>query len=154
MPFGSMHGGGMSDGTGTYDENGKFTPHPKTKRMPDGGTGYHIGNGMYMHRPKYKWDPSLKGFVNKREPTFYETFEPPVVEPTTPVEQPQIPENPGVRKVVVSTYGITVPISTGRRAVTGNVIDASDLVPRLVGGETTVVTFTIPVLSRTALGPL
>jgi hypothetical protein len=128
--------------------------YPEKRRTWDGGTAVHIGGGNYIAKPKFRWDPHLKGFVRKREQSFYETFEPPTVEPTTSAEQPQIPENPGVRKEAVSTYGVTIPISTGRRAVTGNIVDATDLVPRLVGGSTTVVTFTVPVTARTAGGPL
>jgi hypothetical protein len=128
--------------------------HPSKKRMPDGGTGYHIGNGMYLAKPNYRWDPSLKGYVRKEQQSFYDVFNPPTVEHTTPVEQPQVPENPGVRKEAFSTYGVTIPISTGRRAVAGNIIDASDLVPRLVGGSTTVVTYTVPITTRTAVGPV
>lgn len=48
-------------------------------------------------------------------------------------DQEQVPENPGVRKTVVSTYGIAIPISTGRRRVGGNVIWASPAVPIMIG---------------------
>ena len=45
----------------------------------------------------------------------------------------QSPTNPGIREVAYSGYGEHIPVSIGKRAVTGNVIDASPLTPRLVG---------------------
>lgn len=69
-------------------------------------------------------------------------FEPTITRKT--VEQ-QTPANPGIRKVVVSTYGITVPVSMGMRVVTGNIIDAEPIVPRLEGAYEYTVEERIPV---------
>lgn len=125
--------------------NNRPNPYfPKTKIMPDGGTGYHVGNGAYIAKPNYRWQPGV-GYVRElKYGRDKEDNSPPTVSPSTDVEQPQIPENPGIRKEAFSTYGVTIPVSTGRRVVTGNIVDASDLVPRLIGGSVTTIEFVVP----------
>jgi len=60
-------------------------------------------------------------------------------------DKPQVPENPGIRKQAFSTYGVSIPVSIGRRAVTGNVIDATDITPVLIPGKTTVTEIKVPI---------
>lgn len=59
-------------------------------------------------------------------------------------EQQNRPENPGIRKATVSTYGAKIPISLGRRRLYGNIIESSALVPRLVGTRTYTVEVEVP----------
>ena len=59
--------------------------------------------------------------------------------------QEQAPGNPGIRKAAFSTYGVAIPISIGRRAITGNVIDATDIVPVMVGTYDYWVEYQIPI---------
>lgn len=61
-------------------------------------------------------------------------------------EQEGKPANPGIREASVSTYGGTIPISIGRRRLGGNVIEASTLVPRLIGTRTYTVDYEIPIV--------
>lgn len=63
------------------------------------------------------------------------------------IVQEQAPSNPGIRKVAVSTYGTTVPVSIGRRVVTANIIDAEPITPRLIGGGEYVVRERLPFYS-------
>jgi hypothetical protein len=60
-------------------------------------------------------------------------------------KQDTAPENPGVQTVAFSTYGITIPISMGRRRLVGNVIDALDLVPRLIGNRDYYIDYEVPI---------
>lgn len=57
----------------------------------------------------------------------------------------QSPANPGIRTVQASTYGATVPVSIGRRAVTGHIVDADPIMPHLVGAYSYVVRERVPV---------
>lgn len=59
--------------------------------------------------------------------------------------QEQRPENPGIREVAFSTYGINIPVSIGKRAVTGNIIDATPPTPEIVGAYEYWVEYKIPV---------
>jgi len=128
--------------------------NPRTKSVNDGAggktTAYHIGNGMYIAKVKYKYNPSTGGFeADFREPK-EKTPDATPAQPknVTVVERAQIPENPGIRKEAYSTYGVTIPVSVGRRVVTGNIVDATDLTPVLVGGKTTISEVTVPVYNR------
>jgi|SRR5215217_634085 len=78
-------------------------------------------------------DP-LEALLNKFEPTI-----------TRKVVEQQTPANPGIRLVSVSTYGITVPVSIGRRVVTGNIVDAEPITPRLEGAYEYEVAERVPV---------
>lgn len=46
-------------------------------------------------------------------------------------DQPEQPDNPGIREVSVSTYGNTIPVSLGRRRVSGNIVQSTNIIPRL-----------------------
>jgi len=72
---------------------------------------------------------------------YYVIFEPTV---TRKVVEQQTPANPGIRLVAASTYGTTVPVSIGRRVITGNIIDAEPITPRLEGAYEYTVTERIP----------
>jgi hypothetical protein len=126
--------------------------YARTKVVDDGAggktTAYHIGNGMYISKVKYKWSIKENGYVadfrDKKEKTRDETPS----QDNAVAEQPQIPENPGIRKEAYSTYGVSIPVSVGRRVVTGNIVDATDLIPVLIGAKTTVTEITVPVYNR------
>lgn len=66
------------------------------------------------------------------------------------VEDPRVddqsaePNSPGRREVTASTYGKVIPISFGIRRLEGNIIQASDLIPRLVGNQTKYIEYQIP----------
>jgi hypothetical protein len=66
--------------------------------------------------------------------------------------QEQRPENPGIREVAFSTYGINIPVSIGKRAVTGNIIDATPPTPEIVGAYEYWVEYKIPIF-ESGLGP-
>lgn len=68
-------------------------------------------------------------------------FEPTV---TRNIVEQQTPANPGIREVTVSTLGVTIPVSMGRRVVTGNIIDAEPIAPRLEGAYEYTITERIP----------
>lgn len=72
---------------------------------------------------------------------YYVIFEPTI---TRKVVEQQTPANPGIRLVAASTYGTVVPVSIGRRVVTGNIIDAEPITPRLEGAYEYTVTERIP----------
>lgn len=57
-----------------------------------------------------------------------------IAKPIKQATQAQTPENPGIRHQAVSTYGVSIPVSIGRRVITGNIIDASPIAPVLIGG--------------------
>lgn len=59
-------------------------------------------------------------------------------------EQEQAPDNPGIRTQKFSTHGVSIPVSIGHRPVTGNIIDASEIVPRLEGTYDYWVEYQIP----------
>jgi len=119
--------------------------YPKTKRMPDGGVGYHVGSGQYIASPKYRYSIRDRGYVRIIRRTNDVNYDISNIASIPQEEQPQTPENPGIRKESYSTYGISIPISAGRRAVAGNVIDATDLTPVLIGYKVTVTEITVPV---------
>lgn len=60
-------------------------------------------------------------------------------------QQEQAPDNPGIRKAAFSTYGVPIPVSIGRRAVTGNVIDATDFIPAIIGSYDYWVEYQVPI---------
>lgn len=66
--------------------------------------------------------------------------------------QPQMPENPGIREQAFSTHGISIPISIGARAITGNVIDSGGVNPRLIGYREYYVEYKIPVYTHWGSG--
>lgn len=45
----------------------------------------------------------------------------------------QSPEMPGLKYIVSSAAGAPMPVSIGRRIIAGNIIDCSELEPRLIG---------------------
>jgi hypothetical protein len=57
----------------------------------------------------------------------------------------QTPKNPGIRKLRVSTHGATIPVSIGRRAVTGHIVDSGPIQPHLVGAHSYVVRERVPI---------
>lgn len=59
-------------------------------------------------------------------------------------DQEAEPSNPGIREVTASTYGQTIPVSLGRRRLPGNVLQSSQMIPRLVGGRDYEITYKIP----------
>jgi len=59
--------------------------------------------------------------------------------------QEQRPETPESRKVSVSTYGITIPLSMGARRINGNIIEATKIKPVLEGTYEYDVTYQIPI---------
>jgi uncharacterized phage protein (TIGR02218 family) len=67
------------------------------------------------------------------------------------VEDPRVedqqakPEKPEVRFASASTYGRVIPISLGRRRLEGNLIQSSNLVPRLVGTTTMTIEYEVPI---------
>lgn len=67
------------------------------------------------------------------------------------IEDPRIedqsakPEKPETRFVTASTYGRVIPISLGRRRLEGNLIQASNLTPKLVGTTTKTIEYEIPI---------
>lgn len=61
---------------------------------------------------------------------------------------PQMPENPGVKTYAVSTYGLPIPISAGRRRLSGNIIAGGKIVPKLVGGYDEYVEYEVPVTNE------
>jgi hypothetical protein len=67
------------------------------------------------------------------------------------VEDPRIedeqakPEKPETRFVTASTYGRVIPISLGRRRMEGNLIQSSNLVPRMVGTTTKTIEYEVPI---------
>lgn len=123
-----------------------------TRRNEYGETEHYIGNGAWIGQAKYKYKMG-EGFVRQPEGDPWQWHkeikklrELALAEEARKKQfrhwgpeyydgQTQLtgPENPGVRKVAVSTYGVTIPISAGRRRVYGNVIDAADMYARLVG---------------------
>jgi hypothetical protein len=62
-------------------------------------------------------------------------------------DQEAEPNNPGIREVTASTYGQTIPVSLGRRRLPGNIIQSTQMVPRLVGGFDYEITYRVPVYS-------
>lgn len=60
-------------------------------------------------------------------------------------QQEQKPENPGIRTVAFSTHGTPIPLSIGRRAITGNIVDASDIVPLYEGEYKYTIEYKIPI---------
>lgn len=99
------------------------------------GGNYHDQNGVSIRTESNGISFFGSGDTRTQPP-------PPDAQPVTSI--PQVPENPGIRKEAYSTYGVSIPVSIGRRAVTGNVIDATDLVPVLVGGRTYVTETVVP----------
>lgn len=67
-------------------------------------------------------------------------------------EQQAKPDNPGIKKVAVSTYGITIPLSTGRRLLAGNIIQSGDITPRLIGGREYTIDYAVPIIDTTKCG--
>jgi hypothetical protein len=59
--------------------------------------------------------------------------------------QEQRPDNPGIRRQAFSTHGASIPVSIGRRPVVGNVVDCSDITPRLVGQYDYYVDYQVPI---------
>jgi hypothetical protein len=107
-------------------------------QMAGRGGNYTSDKGTYRHSFMHGWQ--FHPFVVPKEPEDNN----PVVKPAQ-INILQTPENPGVRKEAYSTYGVSIPISVGRRIVTGNVIDATDLTPVLIGGKTTITEIKVPV---------
>jgi hypothetical protein len=60
-------------------------------------------------------------------------------------DQEAEPTNPGIREVTASTYGQTIPVSLGRRRLPGNIVQSTQMVPRLVGGRDYEITYQIPI---------
>lgn len=59
-------------------------------------------------------------------------------------DQEAEPTNPGIREVTASTYGQTIPVSLGRRRLPGNILQATQMIPRLVGGRDYEITYKVP----------
>lgn len=60
-------------------------------------------------------------------------------------DQADKPENPGRKKVTSSAYGMTIPLSNGRRKLPGVLIQSGDLVPLLIGGREYDITYKLPI---------
>lgn len=60
------------------------------------------------------------------------------------------PADPGLRYVQVSTYGVSIPLSIGKRRLAGNIIDAEPLLPKLIGNRDYEVVYEIPGTESTA----
>ena len=119
------------DARGYFDQGGKIYGDATgasygQKRMfvrEDGSTitGRNIGGSGFLKR--YSRNAGLIFGATPYEPTSIDRS----------FLNVQSPRNPGIREVAYSGYGEVIPVSIGQRAVTGNVIDASPLTPRLVG---------------------
>lgn len=59
-------------------------------------------------------------------------------------DQTAAPDNPGIRKATSSAYGNVIPLSLGKRRVSGNVIQSTAIVPVLEGTRSYPVTYYIP----------
>lgn len=117
--------------TSIFDSNTNYRekPYGHKKHSPDGGVGVHIGGGQYIASPNFKWSIKDKGYVRKfKSPA--QTFD---TSGLDTVQDRQTPDNPGLRYATASTYGVNIPVSLGQRFIGGNVIDASELRPVLVG---------------------
>lgn len=60
-------------------------------------------------------------------------------------DQTEKPTNPGIRGEAVSTYGKIIPISMGKRRLAGNIIQSSDMVPKLIGTYEYDVEYQVPI---------
>lgn len=113
----------------TQDEYDKLS-----KMMPQ------RGNADAMGRARFNFDQGSGGFELQQYPDpmdHYYVIQDPVGSGQVAREtvQAQTPANPGLRKVAVSTYGVTIPVSVGRRVITGNIIEAAPITPKLVGAS-------------------
>lgn len=103
----------------------------KNRLEPGTGTRIRLGGHSMYH---LAWDKDKGGLYISEPPDpmskYYVIFEPTI---TRKVVEQQTPANPGIRLVAASTYGTIVPVSIGRRVVTGNIIDAEPITPRLEG---------------------
>lgn len=98
-------------------------------------------NADSLGRAQFNFDSATGGFELQQYPDpmdHYYVIQDPASTLSRRTVEIQTPANPGIRKVAVSTYGVTVPVSVGRRVITGNIIDANPITPRLVGGGTRV----------------
>lgn len=68
-------------------------------------------------------------------------------------DQGQPPERPETRYFTNNSYGKVIPISMGRRRVTGTIIQCSDLKPSLVGNRTYSVYYPIPIYEDPPANP-
>lgn len=101
-----------------------------------GAYSYSVLDGAYVHFQRRKIDLSI-----------FEQTDSLVGQTIRKTVGAQSPANPGIRTVQASTYGATVPVSIGRRAVTGHIVDADPIMPHLVGAYSYVVRERVPVYS-------
>lgn len=113
--------------TSAFNSVGQVT---QTRRNSYGEVEYQIPGGAWIGTPQYRWSIKDRAYVRYKRsvPSGLKFPE----QPSTIIDR-QTPENPGIKTARVSSYGVTIPASIGRRLIAGNVIDASELVPRLVG---------------------
>jgi hypothetical protein len=102
-----------------------------TARDSYGETGVQIAGGAWLVKPQYRWSIKDRAYVRYKKTPASSMFRQ-AEQPSTIIEG-QTPENPGLKTTRFSTYGTPIPASIGSRLIVGNVIDCSDLEPRLVG---------------------
>lgn len=145
-----LEGGDLTDATlGEHHSRGFWQ---RTRADASGQLWYEMsprGSNKWMATVKYRFNPR-RGY-EYTFPGWGKPWNPPAA--PAEAERAQSPENPGIRIEAFSTYGVAIPLSIGQRRISGNVIDATPLTPRLEGERYYTTKVRVPIIPVEEIGP-